>query len=149
MKPPSTSSANSPLSSFVGNLPVLAPSFEKWGERMEKRRTTKRKYLTLCLIVFVSLFPLEAWPGSIDEVTFLSKVEVYETIVDTSLITPEGKRLPIAKGMRLNVAGFTMTEAFVISRMDKPNGFVRKTDISPSRGGSGIRDEIIKEEILK
>jgi len=82
-------------------------------------------------------------------VTFLNKVEVYETIVDTSLITQEGKRFPIAKGMRLNVVGFTTTEAFVISRMDKPNGFVRKTDISPIRGESGIREEIIKEETLK
>ena len=92
---------------------------------------------------------LDARSGSIDEVTFVNKVEVYETIVDTSLITQEGKRFPIAKGMRLNVVGFTTTEAFVISRMDKPNGFVRKTDISPIRGESGIREEIIKEETLK
>jgi hypothetical protein len=117
---------------------------------MKDRHTTKRKSLIPCLIILVSLFPpLDAWPGSIDEVTFLNKVEVYETIVDTSLITQEGKRFPIAKGMRLNVVGFTTTEAFVISRMDKPNGFVRKTDISPIRGGSGIREEIIKEETLK
>ncbi len=91
---------------------------------MEDRRTTKRKSLIPCLIILVSLFPLDAWPGSIDEVTFLNKVEVYETIVDTSLITQEGKRFPIAKGMRLNVVGFTTTEAFVISRMDKPNGLL-------------------------
>jgi hypothetical protein len=111
-------------------------------------RTTKSRSLVLCLIILVSL-PFDAWPGSIDEVTFLSKVELYETIVDTSLVTSEGKRLPITKGTRLNVAGFTMTEAFVISRMDKPNGFVRKTDISPIRGGSEIREESIKEKILR
>src|SRR5437879_10328656 len=109
---------------------------------MEDRRTTKRKSLIPCLIILVSLFPLDALSGSIDEVIFRNKVEVYETIVDTSLITQEGKRFPIAKGIRLNVVGFTTTEAFVISRMDKPNGFVRKTDISPIRGGSGIREEI-------
>jgi hypothetical protein len=32
--------------------------------------------------------------------------------------------------------------------LDKPNG-VRKTDIAPCRGGSGIREETIKEEILR
>jgi hypothetical protein len=111
-------------------------------------QTTKRESLVLCLIILV-LLPFDAWPGSIDEVTFLNKVELYETIVDTSLVTSEGKRFPITKGMRLNVAGFTMTEAFVISRMDKPNGFVRKTDISPSRGGLGIGEETIKEETLR
>ncbi|MGH7773893.1 MAG: hypothetical protein ACREQA_16845, partial [Candidatus Binatia bacterium] len=71
--------------------------------------------------------------GNIDDVTFLTKVQSYEAIVNTTLITQEGKRLPIERGTKLNVAGFTRAEAFVISRTDKPNGFVRREDIAPMR----------------
>jgi hypothetical protein len=81
--------------------------------------------------------------GSIDEVTFVTKVEPYETLVDTTLVTQEGKRIPIDKGTRLNVAGFTGTEAFIISRTDKPNGFVKKSDIAPARR-LDIREEKLR-----
>lgn len=86
------------------------------------------------------LIALHAGAATIDEVTFLAKVEAYEAIVDTILMTQEGKRIPVDKGTRLNVAGFTGTEAFIISRTDKPNGFVRKSDVTPARR-SGIREE--------
>jgi hypothetical protein len=81
--------------------------------------------------------------ATIDEVKFLAKVEAYEAIVDTTLVTQEEKRIPVDRGTRLNVAGFTGTEAFVISRTDKPNGFVRKSDIAPARQ-SGIREKRLR-----
>lgn len=90
----------------------------------------KRRFLAAALIL-VSLFSLRAWAGNIDEVTFLKKVQTYEAVVDTTLVTQEGKRIEVTKGTRLNVAGFTATEAFVISRKDRPNGFVRRGDIVP------------------
>lgn len=86
------------------------------------------------------LISLQTWAATIDEVTFLTKVEAYETLVDTTLVTQEGKKIPVEKGTRLNVAGFTSTEAFIISRTDKANAFVRKSDIAPARG-SGFREE--------
>jgi hypothetical protein len=116
---------------------------------MERARNSKKNLLILCLIILAWLLPLGGRAQSIDEVTFLGKIEIYETVVDTTIITQEGKRFPIARGTRLNVAGFTATEAFVISRMDKPNGFVRKSEISPLRGSSGIREETITGEPLK
>jgi hypothetical protein len=116
---------------------------------MDKRQTAKTRFLMLCVIAFGSLFPHPARPASLDDVTFLTRVEDYETIVDTALTTQEGKRIPLAKGTRLNVAGFTATEAFVISRLDKPNGFVRKADIAPVRGQPRLREGTIKEEPLK
>lgn len=99
---------------------------------------------TVLLIGLAWLLPLEARPASIDEVTFLKKIETYEAIVDTTLVTPEGKRIAIARGTRLNVAGFTELEAFVISRLDKPNGFVRKRDIAPVRRPPRIKEETLK-----
>src|SRR5919109_2873080 len=116
---------------------------------MKRAHKTKRKRLILCLIILGWLWPLDCGAQSIDEVTFLNKIEVYETVADTTLITQEGKRFPIAKGPRLNVAGFTATETFVVSRMDKPNGFVKKTEISPVTGSSRIREETITTEPLK
>jgi hypothetical protein len=116
---------------------------------MEEKSNTKRKSLIRFLVILTWLLPLDARSATIDEVTFINKVESYEAIVDTSLITQEGKRFPIPRGTRLNVAGFTTTEAFVISRMDKPNGFVRKADISPAGGRSGIREETIREEPIQ
>lgn len=81
----------------------------------------------------VFLFGLRAWAGSIDEVTFLRKIETYEVVVDTTLVTQEGKRITVKRGTRLNVAGFTPTEAFVVSRRDRPNAFVRRRDIVPAK----------------
>jgi len=99
---------------------------------------------TVILIVLACLLPLDAQPASIDDVTFLKKIETHEAIVDTTLVTQEGKRIPITRGTRLNVAGFTETEAFVISRKDKPNGFVRKKDIAPIKRPSRIKEETLK-----
>jgi hypothetical protein len=70
--------------------------------------------------------------ATIDDVRFLERVEAYEAIVDTTLVTPEGKRVPIDRGTRLVVAGFTDREALVISRSDRPVGFVPKEDIAPA-----------------
>ncbi len=92
-----------------------------------------KKWLIPFFIFLTLLVSTYARAGNIDEVTFLIKVESYEAMVNTTLVTQEGKRIPIERGTRLNVAGFTRTEAFVISRTDKPNGFVRKDDIAPAR----------------
>ena len=92
-----------------------------------------RKWVIVLLIVLASLGPLETWAGDINEVTFLTKVKTYVAIVDTILVTQEGRRIPITKGTKLNVAGFTQTEAFVISKKDKPNAYVKRTDIAPVR----------------
>ena len=89
-----------------------------------------RKWVIVLLIVLASLGPLETWAGDINEVTFLTKVKTYVAIVDTILVTQEGRRIPITKGTKLNVAGFTQTEAFVISKKDKPNAYVKRTDIA-------------------
>ena len=90
-----------------------------------------RKWVIVFLIVSVSLVPLKAWAGDINEVTFLTKVQTYVAVVDTILVTQEGRRIRITKGTKLNVAGFTPTEAFVISRKDKPNAYVKRADIAP------------------
>jgi len=93
--------------------------------------------------LFALLIASRTWAASIDEVTFFTKVEPYDAIVNTTLVTQEGKRIPIDRGTRLNVAGFAATEAFIISRTDKPNGFVKKADIAPA-GRSGIREEKLR-----
>jgi hypothetical protein len=82
-------------------------------------------------LILVFLFGLRAWAGNIDDVTFLRKIQVYEAVVDTTLVTQEGNRIKITKGTRLNVVGFTPVEALVVSRKDKPNVFVRRNDIAP------------------
>ena len=87
------------------------------------------------LLVSLSLLTtVGVWAASIDEVTFLTKVQTYQAAKETTLVTQEGKRLPITKGTVLNVAGFTQNDALVVSRKDKPNGFVKKTDITPVKG---------------
>jgi len=91
----------------------------------------KMKKFILSLITASSLTLLRAWAGDINDVTFFTKVKAYEALTDTTIVTQEGKRLPVTRGTRLNVAGFTKTEAFVISRKDRPNGFVKKADIGP------------------
>lgn len=88
-----------------------------------------KKWVIVTLTVLVPLLPLKAWGGNINEITFLNKVQTYVAIVDTVLVTPEGRRIPITKGTKLNVVGFTPTEAFVISRKDRPNAYVKRTTI--------------------
>ena len=85
-------------------------------------------------ILFMIFFFLPA-PGvraaSLDDVIFLRKIETYEAAKETTLVTQEGKKTPIKKGTILNVAGFTQNDALVVSRKDKPNGFIKRTDIAP------------------
>lgn len=89
------------------------------------------KRVAIVFMLLTSLVSLKVWAADINEVTFLSKVQTYEAVVDTSMVTPEGKRIPITRGTKLNVAGFTASEAFVISRKDKPNAFVKRAAIAP------------------
>ena len=103
----------------------------------------------LGVVICSLLVPMYARPGSIDDVIFLNRVQEYETIVTTTLVTQEGKRIPIPKGTKLNIAGFIRDEAFVISRTDRPNGFVWRNDIAPRRGSSGGREGTIREETLE
>jgi hypothetical protein len=103
----------------------------------------------LGLVISSLLVPMHARPGSIDDVIFLNRVQDYETIVTTTLVTQEGKRIPVPKGTRLNIAGFTRDEAFVISRTDRPNGFVWRDDIAPRRRSPGAGEGTIREETLE
>lgn len=92
-----------------------------------------KRSMVVLLVTLFSLTLFKAWGADINDVTFFTKVKAYEALTDTTIVTQEGKRLPVTKGTRLNVAGFTKTEAFVISRKDRPNGFVRKADIAPAK----------------
>jgi hypothetical protein len=100
----------------------------------------------LCLIV--ALLAATAQAATIEDVIFLKKIQVYEAVVDTVLVTQEGKRVPIDRGTRLNVAGFTKSEALVVSRSDRPNGFIRKSDVVPAAPTDRIEMPQIKEETL-
>ena len=91
----------------------------------------------------------QAWAATIDDVEFLTRIQTYETIVNTTLITQEGKKIPLDKGTTVNVAGFTATEAFVISRSDRPNGFIKKTDIAPARRSKAMEFPPIEEQIIQ
>jgi hypothetical protein len=115
---------------------------------MEKRQIIKRAAI-LGVVISWLLVPIYAWSASIDDVIFLNRVQEYETIVDTTLVTQEGKRIPLPKGTKLNVAGFTRDEAFIISRSDRPNGFLAKMDIAPRSGSPRVPDETIREETVK
>ena len=84
------------------------------------------------VVVLALLFSLQVQAGNIDQVTFFRTIQLYITTVDTTLVTQEGKRIRILEGTVLNVAGFTPTEVFVVSRKDKPNGFIKRTDIKPA-----------------
>ncbi len=116
---------------------------------MEKIRISKRRIALLGVVISSLLVPMPARPGSLDDVMFLNRVQDYETIVDTTLVTQEGKRIPIPKGTRLNIAGFTRDEAFVVSRTDRPNGFVWKNDVAPRGRSSGDKEGTIREETLE
>ncbi|MGH7927640.1 MAG: hypothetical protein ACREQV_07585 [Candidatus Binatia bacterium] len=89
------------------------------------------------------------WAATIEDVTFLPRIQVYETTVNTTLVTQEGKRIPLDKGTKVNVAGFTETEALVVSRSDRPNGFIRKADITPSERPGLPKPPPIKEETIQ
>jgi hypothetical protein len=86
--------------------------------------------------------------ASIEDVTFLTRIQVYETVANTTLVTQEGKSIPLDKGTKVNVAGFTATEALVVSRSDRPNGFIRKEDLAPSMQPHIPEPPRIKEETL-
>jgi hypothetical protein len=88
------------------------------------------------------------WAATIEDVTFLTKIQVYETTANTTLVTQEGKKFPLDRGTKVNVAGFTETEALVVSRSDRPNGFIRKADLTPSAGSNTLEAPHIKEETL-
>lgn len=36
----------------------------------------------------------QAWAATIDDVEFLTRIQTYETIVNTTLVTQEGKKIP-------------------------------------------------------
>lgn len=101
------------------------------------------------LLLLTGLLARPAWTGSLDDVIFLNRIEIYETLNDTTLVTQEGKRIPIPKGTRLNVAGFAGDEAFVISRTDRPNGYVWRDTIAPVGNSSPSRPGTIREETLE
>jgi hypothetical protein len=109
----------------------------------------KKTAAILGIMICSLLVPICARPATIDDVVFLNRVQEYETIASTTLVTQEGKRIPIPKGTRLNIAGFTRDDAFVISRTDRPNGFVRKEDIAPTRRSDGATEGTIREETLE
>jgi hypothetical protein len=106
-----------------------------------------KKTSLLCVILVLLVGP-PARAASIEDVTFLTRIEVYETIAGTTLVTQEGKRIPLDKGTRVNVAGFTETEALVVSRSDRPNGFIKKSDLAPSLRPNLPEPPRIKEETL-
>jgi hypothetical protein len=95
-----------------------------------------------------SMLGAPLWAATIEDVTFLTKIQVYETIANTTLVTQEGKRIPIDRGTKVNVAGFTETDALIVSRSDRPNGFIRKSDLAPSLGSNRLEPPHIKEETL-
>jgi hypothetical protein len=107
------------------------------------------KTMFIVSLALASIVGSEIRAATIDDVTFLTRVDAYEAIVNTTLVTQEGKRFPIDKGTRVNVAGFTETEAFVISRTDRPNGFIRKADLAPAESSKSLQAPRIKEETLR
>jgi hypothetical protein len=100
-------------------------------------------------LLLASMAGSQIWAATIDDVKFLTRIEAYETVVNTTLVTQEGKRISIDSGTRVNVAGFTETEAFVISRTDRPNGFIRKADLVPTGRSNALEAPRIKEETLR
>lgn len=120
---------------FSGRTTAMRAGYP-WRDLPRSNDTTGGKSMKLKIITgalaLVLLASLPAWAGNIDDVTFLRRIEVYVTVVDTTLVTQEGNRIQVGRGTRLNVAGFTSSEAFVISRKDRPNAFVRRTDIAPA-----------------
>jgi hypothetical protein len=106
--------------------------------------------MSRCFLVLILalLAAPDSWAASIEDVTFLNKIQVYEAVVDTILVTQEGKRVPIDRGTRVNVAGFTKAEALIVSRSDRPNGFIRKSDLAPAAPTDRIEMPRIKEETL-
>jgi len=106
------------------------------------------KTMLLLSVLLASIAGSQTWAATIDDVEFLARIEAYETTVNTTLVTQEGKRIPLDKGTRVNVAGFTKTEAFVISRTDRPNGFIRRADLVPARRSNTLEAPHIKEQTI-
>jgi hypothetical protein len=112
--------------------------------------SSKHAILKMMWIVFILVFvpAVLTRAASIEDVTFLTRIQIYETVADTTLVTQEGKRVPLDRGTKVNVAGFTASEALVVSRSDRPNGFVKKADIAPAAGSTPPEPPRIKEETL-
>jgi hypothetical protein len=112
-------------------------------------RATAGLICALSLLVASPFSNLRA--ATLDDVEFLRKIETYEATFDTTLVTQEGNRVPVNRGTRLNVAGFTRDEAFIISRTDRPNGFVPRNDIAPlnSSRSNNPREGGIREQTLE
>lgn len=110
------------------------------------KQPMKTAWMIPGVIALVTASP--SWAASIEDVTFLSKIQVYETIANTTLVTQEGKRIPLDRGTKVNVAGFTATEALVVSRSDRPNAFVQKADIVPVTRSNTAEPPQIREETL-
>jgi hypothetical protein len=108
--------------------------------------------MRLALVIFLlaaSMAASHIRAATIDQVKFLPRIEPYQATVNTTLVTQEGKRIPIDKGTRVNVAGFTATEAFIISRTDRPNGFIRRGDLAPLARSQALDAPRIKEETIR
>ena len=111
-----------------------------------------RNFIMKTLIVSLLLAVIAgspAWAATIDDVEFLTRIQTYETTVNTTLVTQEGKKIPLDRGTMVNVAGFTKTEAFVISRTDRPNGFIKKTDLAPARRSNSMEFPPIEEQTIQ
>jgi hypothetical protein len=119
------------------------------GPRISRDRSLLLKPMFIVSLLLALITDPEVGAATIDDVTFLTRIEAYEAIVNTVLVTQEGKRLPIDKGTRVNVAGFTETEALVVSRTDRPNGFIRKSDLTPAQRSNALEAPHIKEETLR
>ena len=101
------------------------------------------------VMTLAGLVAARTWAASIEDVTFLNRIQVYETVANTVLVTQEGKMMPLSTGTKVNVAGFTENDALVVSRSDQPNGFVRRTDLAPiMRSQSPEKPPRVKEETL-
>jgi hypothetical protein len=98
--------------------------------------------------ILASIVAPPIWAASVEDVTFLTRIQTYEIIANTTLVTQEGKRTPLERGTKVNVAGFTETEALVVSRSDRPIGFIRKADLAPSIRSNRLESPSIKEETL-
>jgi len=91
---------------------------------------TMKSYVNL--IVFLTLATTAVtWAADLNQVVFLPKQEIYVITSDTMLITKDGKTISLQRGTRIHVAGFTQTEAFIISRKGRGDGFVKRTVIVP------------------
>jgi hypothetical protein len=140
----SANTAKKSLCDAWSSVRLFTGNFLRFSFSVGDRRNIKNFVVAIVLLAAPC-----ARGATLDDVLFLTRVEAYETIFDTTLTTQEGKRVPIGKGTKLNVAGFTGREAFIISRTDRPNGFVPKQDIAPARGSENRGNGTIREQTLE